>query len=36
MEIPKIEDYQMTIKYDGPLKIAIGRSRMEKSWKNQA
>lgn len=35
MEIPKIEDYQMTIKYDGPLKIAIGRSRMEKSWKNQ-
>lgn len=36
MQIPNITDYKKTIKYDGSLQIATGRSRLEKSWKNKS
>lgn len=36
MQIPSITDYKKTIKYDGSLQIAIGKSRLEKEWKNKS
>lgn len=35
MGITKLEDHKLSIKYDGSLYIATGRSRMEKTWKNK-
>lgn len=35
MGIEKLEDYRVKIKYDGSLAISIGKSRMEKNWKNK-
>jgi len=33
--IEKIEDHQKSIKYDGSLPMALGKSRHEKNWKNK-
>lgn len=35
MGIEKLQDYRVSIKYDGSLQISTGRSRHEKAWKNK-
>lgn len=36
MQIPNITEYKKTIQYDGSLRIATGKSRLEKNWKNKS
>lgn len=35
MGIEKLEDYRVKMKYDGSLAVSVGKSRMEKNWKNK-
>lgn len=34
-KVASIEDYKLNIKHDGPLRIAVGKNRFEKQWKNR-
>lgn len=35
MNIEPLDNYKLTLKHDGSLPIATGKSRMEKNWKNK-
>ena len=34
-KVASIGDYKLNIKHDGPLRIAVGKNRFEKQWKNR-
>ena len=36
MDVARLSDHKLDVKYDGSLQLAIGRSRRETEWKNQS